>query len=129
MCFPWRYSYMQRKERPDIREERLQNCAKGEVSLYGFNRSENKRTFKTEEDKQLYEERIEKKISAEERLPGDMYNMQTTMENKDNKPHRAFGGGRDTERGKQPEREIPGRDADAVNQQFRNQYLYGRHTG
>ena len=31
-----------------------------------------------------YEERIEKKISAEERLPGDMYNMQTTMENKDN---------------------------------------------
>ena len=25
-----------------------------------------------------------KKISAEERLPGDMYNMQTTMENKDN---------------------------------------------
>ena len=57
---------------------------KGEVSLYGFNRSESKRTFKTEEDKQLYEERIEKKISAEERLPGDMYNMQTTMENKDN---------------------------------------------
>lgn len=33
---------------------------KGEVSLYGFN------------------------LSAEERLPGDMYNMQTTMENKDN---------------------------------------------
>ena len=57
---------------------------RGEVSLYGFNRSESKRTFKTEEDKQLYEERIEKKISAEERLPGDMYNMQTTMENKDN---------------------------------------------
>ena len=56
---------------------------KGEVSLYGFNRSESKRTFKTEEDKHLYEERIEKKISAEERLPGDMYNMQTTMENKD----------------------------------------------
>ena len=53
-------------------------------SLYGFNRSESKRTFKTEEDKQLYEERIEKKVSAEERLPGDMYNMQTTMENKDN---------------------------------------------
>ena len=24
----WRYSYMQHKERPDIREERLQNCAK-----------------------------------------------------------------------------------------------------
>lgn len=44
---------------------------KGEVSLYGFNRSESKRTFKTEEDKLLYEERIEKKISAEERLPGD----------------------------------------------------------
>ena len=40
--------------------------------------------IRPEEDKQLYEERIEKKISAEERLPGDMYNMQTTMENKDN---------------------------------------------
>lgn len=30
------------------------------------------------------QEWIEKKVSAEERLPGDMYNMQTTMENKDN---------------------------------------------
>lgn len=57
---------------------------KGEVSLYGFNRSESKRTFKSEEDKQLYEERIEEKVTAKERLPGDMYNMQTTMENKDN---------------------------------------------
>ena len=73
-----------------VRERRIMiainkyRSMKGEVSLYGFNRSESKRTFKTEEDKQLYEERIEKKISAEERLPGDMYNMQTTMENKDN---------------------------------------------
>ena len=73
-----------------VRERRIMiainkyRSMKGEVSLYGFNRSESKRTFKTEEDKQLYEERIEKKVSAEERLPGDMYNMQTTMENKDN---------------------------------------------
>ena len=73
-----------------VRERRIMiainkyRSMKGEVSLYGFNRSESKRTFKTEEDKQLYEERIEKKISAEERLPGDMYSMQTTMENKDN---------------------------------------------
>lgn len=67
-----------------VRERRIMiainkyRSMKGEVSLYGFNRSESKRTFKTEEDKQLYEERIEKKVSAEERLPGDMYNMQTT---------------------------------------------------
>ena len=27
-CNWWRYSFMQQKERPDIREERLQNCAK-----------------------------------------------------------------------------------------------------
>lgn len=57
-----------------VRERRIMiainkyRSMKGEVSLYGFNRSESKRTFKTEEDKQLYEERIEKKISAEERL-------------------------------------------------------------
>ncbi|WP_283682694.1 phage terminase small subunit [Parablautia sp. Marseille-Q6255] len=57
---------------------------KGDVSLYGFDRSETKRTFKTDEDKQLYEERIEKKISAEERLPGDSYSLVTNMENKDN---------------------------------------------
>ncbi len=57
---------------------------KGEVSLYGFSRGESKRTFKTEEDKQHYEERIAEKISAGERLPGDMYSIQTSMENKDN---------------------------------------------
>lgn len=58
--------------------------ASDEMVRFSDRASESKRTFKTEEDKQLYEERIEKKISAEERLPGDMYNMQTTMENKDN---------------------------------------------
>lgn len=57
---------------------------KGEVSLYGFMRVESKRTFKTDEDKKLYEERIEEKVSAKERMPGDAYDMQTTMENKDN---------------------------------------------
>ena len=57
---------------------------KGEVCLYDFARSESKRAFKTDDDKQLYEDRIEKKIAAEERLPGDMYNMVTNMENKDN---------------------------------------------
>lgn len=57
---------------------------KGEVSLYGFTRNESKRAFKTEEDKKLYEERIEEKIAAKERLPGDVYNVQTTMDNKDN---------------------------------------------
>jgi len=57
---------------------------KGEVSLYGVTRNESKRAFKTEEDKKLYEERIEEKIAAKERLPGDVYNVQTTMDNKDN---------------------------------------------
>lgn len=54
------------------------------VSLYGFTRIEDKREFKTEEDKKLYEERIKEKVSAYERLPGDHYNLQTQMENKDN---------------------------------------------
>lgn len=73
-----------------VRERRIMiainkyRSMKGEVSLHGFLRIEDKRAFKTEEDKQLYEERIEKKVSSEERLPGDRYNMQTTMENKDN---------------------------------------------
>ena len=54
------------------------------VSLYGFVRTESKRTFKTPEDKSLYEERIQEKINEKERLPGDSYNMESTMENKDN---------------------------------------------
>lgn len=32
----WRYSYMQHKERPDIREERLQNCAKDWLDYLGW---------------------------------------------------------------------------------------------
>lgn len=54
------------------------------VSLYGFVRTESKRTFETPEDKSLYEERIQEKINEKERLPGDSYNMESTMENKDN---------------------------------------------
>lgn len=32
----WRYSYMQHKERPDIREERLQNCARDWLDYLGW---------------------------------------------------------------------------------------------
>lgn len=32
----WRYSYMQHKERPDIREERLQNCARDWLDYIGW---------------------------------------------------------------------------------------------
>lgn len=32
----WRYSYMQRKERADIREERIQNCAKDWLDYLGW---------------------------------------------------------------------------------------------
>lgn len=56
----------------------------GEVSLFGFSRTEDKRAFKSDEDKQLYEERIEEKVSSGVRLPGNTYNMMTNMENKDN---------------------------------------------
>lgn len=72
-----------------VRERRIMTAInkyrnmKGEVSLYGFLRGESKRTFKKDEDKQHYEELIEQKIADGERLPGDMYSMQTTMENKD----------------------------------------------
>ena len=56
----------------------------GEVSLFGFARTEDKRAFKSDEDKQLYEERIEEKVASGDRLPGNTYNMMTNMENKDN---------------------------------------------
>lgn len=56
----------------------------GEVSLFGFTRTEDKRAFKSDEDKQLYEERIEEKVASGDRLPGNTYNMMTNMENKDN---------------------------------------------
>lgn len=56
----------------------------GEVSVFGFTRTEDKRAFKSDEDKQLYEERIEEKVASGDRLPGNTYNMMTNMENKDN---------------------------------------------
>lgn len=84
ICSPDCQERNSRRRKQKISSVRIRDRVWREGGVYGFNRSESKRTFKTEEDKQLYEERIEKKISAEERLPGDMYNMQTTMENKDN---------------------------------------------
>lgn len=55
-----------------------------DLSVYAVVRTESKRSFKTPEEKALYEERIQEKIDAKERLPGDSYNIQTQTENKDN---------------------------------------------
>ncbi len=58
------------------------------VVLTGTARSENKRTFdgtaeEQEEQRALYEERINEKVENGERLPGREYMIETTTENKD----------------------------------------------
>lgn len=47
-------------------------------------RSEDKRTFKTEEDKQRYEDLQREKVDSGKKLPGDSYRLTTITENIDN---------------------------------------------
>lgn len=54
------------------------------VAVLNVYRTEQKRTFDTDEDKRLYEERQRMKIAADEKLPGHAYQIQTATENKDN---------------------------------------------
>lgn len=67
-----------------VRERRLMKAIKkykdanGGVYVSGVLRQENKRTFKTKEEEELYEERIAEKVDVGERLPGDMYMLQTS---------------------------------------------------
>lgn len=54
--------------------------AKGGQAVSAITRSEEKREFASEEDRQLYEERIADKVASGELLPGRSYRLTTTTE-------------------------------------------------
>lgn len=72
-----------------IRERRILKAInkyreqKGDVSVADLYRSENKRSFKDDEEKALYEKKIREKVEKDERLPGESYDIQTHTTNKD----------------------------------------------
>jgi len=53
------------------------------LSISSVQQQEEKRSFKTQEDRELYEERIAEKVENGERLPGNRYNVITNTESKD----------------------------------------------
>ena len=60
--------------------KRIQECQKAPVAISSTVRTEHKRAFDAPEDEQLYNERIQEKIDARERLPGREYTTHTTTE-------------------------------------------------
>lgn len=68
----------------DIRERRLMKAInqykamKGGVYVYGVIRQETKRSFKDKKEAEEYAARIQEKVDAKERLPGEAYSLQTT---------------------------------------------------
>lgn len=72
-----------------IRERRILKAInkyreqKGEVSVADLYRSEAKRSFKDDNEKELYEKKIREKVEKDERLPGESYSIQTHTTNKD----------------------------------------------
>lgn len=67
-----------------VRERRIMKAikqykeSKGGVYINNVIKQESKRRFKTEAEEKLYNERIQEKISAGDRLPGETYQIQTT---------------------------------------------------
>lgn len=72
-----------------VRERRLLKAinkvknAKGDVALANISRTETKRSFANDEDKQLYEERQAEKVAEGKILPGETYSLHTFTESKD----------------------------------------------
>lgn len=60
--------------------QRIQEYQKAPVAISSTVRTEHKRAFDSPEDEQLYNERIQEKIDARERLPGREYTTHTTTE-------------------------------------------------
>lgn len=60
--------------------QRIQEYQKAPVAISSKVRTEHKRAFDSPEDEQLYNERIQEKIDAKERLPGREYTTHTTTE-------------------------------------------------
>lgn len=67
--------------------EDLKNKKGGQVLSSVF-RSENKRTFKTKEDEELYNEIQSQKVSDGEKLPGEIYQLNTSTESVGNRIER-----------------------------------------
>ena len=60
--------------------KRIQEHQKAPVAISSTVRTEHKRAFDSQEDEQLYNERMQEKINAKERLPGREYTTHTTTE-------------------------------------------------
>lgn len=60
--------------------QRIQEYQTAPVAISSTVRTEHKRAFDSPEDEQLYNERIQEKIDAKERLPGREYTTHTTTE-------------------------------------------------
>lgn len=73
-----------------LRERRLLNAIKKyndmgkEVVVSDVYRTETKRSFSSEEEEEEYSRRVKKLVDKGERLPGEPYNMQTNLVNKNN---------------------------------------------
>ena len=66
-----------------VRERRIMRAinryrdAKGGVYVAGVTKFEEKRTFKDDEEKELYDNRVREKVEKGDRLPGEHYSLQT----------------------------------------------------
>ena len=69
------FSVRERRIMKDIKKYR---DSKGGVYINNVVKNESKRRFKTEDEEELYNERILEKVNARERLPGEAYQIQTT---------------------------------------------------
>lgn len=73
-----------------VRERRIMKAINkyrtmdGPVAISFSNRTESKRTFKSDEEEQRYNELIEKKTRKGDRMPGNEYTVFTQTDNKDN---------------------------------------------
>lgn len=72
-----------------IRERRIMQAIakyreqKGDVAVSDMVRYDTKRTFKSQEEEESYNKRVEQKVKAGDRLPGEPYNLETHTTNKD----------------------------------------------
>ena len=73
-----------------VRERRIMQAinkyrnAPEPVAISMTSRMETKRSFKSKEDEELYDDMVREKVEKKERFPGNSYNVSTHTENKDN---------------------------------------------
>lgn len=73
-----------------LRERRIMKAIakyrseKAKVYIDSVTKTETKRSFKSEEEKQEYEDRIQAKVDSGDRLPGEMYSLVTNTQAVDN---------------------------------------------